>query len=145
VSQRAEAGAPALDRFLAGLPAGAGVTLVCHSYGALVCAHAAAGMRAGDLVALAAPGLDVSTVDQLRTGARVWVARTPDDPIRFVPHVRLAGLGHGADPLATGATEFRTGDAHGHEGYYAPGTESLTNIARIVLGWTTEVTRDDAR
>jgi hypothetical protein len=139
VSARAEAGAPALRRFVDGLPGAAGVTLVCHSYGAVVCGHAAPGVRAGDLVALAAPGLDVSTVDELHTKATVWVARTPDDPIRFVPHVRVGGFGHGADPLAIGARVFQTGSARGHEGYYAPGTESLTNIARIVLGRTAEV------
>jgi hypothetical protein len=144
-SQRAEAGVPALRRFVDGLPAGASVTLLCHSYGAVLCGHAAAGIRAGDLVALAAPGLDVSTVDQLHTAARVWVARTADDPIRFVPHVRVAGLGHGADPMDIGARVFATGAARGHEGYYASGTESLTNLARIVLGRTAEVTSVDTR
>ncbi|MEN3304820.1 MAG: hypothetical protein V7603_1022 [Micromonosporaceae bacterium] len=144
-SERAEAGAPALRRFLEALPEES-VTLLCHSYGAVVCGRAAQGMRAGDLVALAAPGLDVSTVDELRTAARVWAARTPDDPIRFAPHVRVAGFGHGADPVAPGfgARVLRTGTARGHEGYYAPGTESLTNLARIVLGLTAEVSRADS-
>jgi hypothetical protein len=142
LSGRAQAGAAALPRFVAGLPGGAGVTLLCHSYGAVVCGDAAAGLPVTDLVALAAPGLDSSTVEDLRTAARVWAARTPDDPIRFVPHVRFLGIGHGADPVAPGfgARVFRTGTARGHEGYYAPGTEALTNIARIVLGRTTEVT-----
>lgn len=147
LSERAETGAAALRRFVAGLPGGAGVTLLCHSYGAVVCGDAAADLPVTDLVALAAPGLDASTVDSLHTAARVWAARTPDDPIRFVPHLRILGIGHGADPVAPGfgARVFRTGTASGHEGYYAPGTESLTNIARIVTGLTSAVTLDDAR
>jgi hypothetical protein len=142
VSERATAGAAALRRFVAGLPTGAGVTLLCHSYGAVVCGEAAAGLPVTDLVALAAPGLDSSTVDGLHATARVWAARTSDDPIRYVPHVRFLGIGHGTDPVATdfGARVFRTGDAHGHEGYYTPGTESLTNLARIVTGLTSAVT-----
>ena len=83
-SERASAGAEPLRRFVAGLPRTASTTLLCHSYGAVVCGHAAAGIAATDLVALAAPGLDVSTVEALRTGARVWVARIADDPIRQV-------------------------------------------------------------
>jgi hypothetical protein len=38
---------------------------------------------------------------------------------------------------------FRTGDASGHDGYYAPGAESLGNLARIVLDRTSEVTLVD--
>ncbi|HKT01877.1 MAG TPA: alpha/beta hydrolase [Rugosimonospora sp.] len=143
-SERAVAGVPALREFVAGLPAGADVTLLCHSYGAVLCGRAAPGLPVADLVALAAPGLDVSTVEQLHTAARVWAARVADDPIRFVPPVRIDGFGHGADPLATGARTFLTGTAHGHDGYFAPGTESLTNLARITLGLTGAVTRDNA-
>jgi Alpha/beta hydrolase len=145
-SERAVTGAAALRRFVAGLPAAAAVTLVCHSYGAVVCGRAAPGLPVSDLVALAAPGLDASTVDDLHSTARVWAARNPDDPIRFVPHVRVAGFGHGADPVdpGFGARVFRTGTAHGHEGYYTPGTESLTNLARILLGMASAVTRADA-
>jgi hypothetical protein len=79
---------------------------------------------------------------QAGTAPRVWTARVADDPIRFTPFVRIAGLGHGADPTGPGfgARLFRTGTAHGHGGYFVPGTESLTNLARIALGRTAEVT-----
>jgi hypothetical protein len=144
-SDRAAAGARALARFLDALPGQARVSLLCHSYGAVVCGRAVGGGRAGDLVALAAPGMDVASVAGLRTSARVWAARIPDDPIRLVPHLRVGGFGHGADPVAAGfgTRVFRTGDASGHDGYYAPGAESLGNLARIVLDRTSEVTLVD--
>jgi len=144
-SERAAAGARALVRFLDALPARARVSLLCHSYGAVVCGRAAGDGRVGDLVALAAPGMDVASVAGLRTSARVWAARIPDDPIRFVPHLRIGGFGHGADPVAPGfgTRVFRTGDAAGHDGYYTPGAESLGNLARIVLQRTSEVTLVD--
>jgi len=141
-SERAVAGARALARFVEGLPSGARVSLLCHSYGAVVCGHAAAGTRASQVVALAAAGVDASSAAGLRTSARIWAARVADDPIRFAPDVRVGGFGHGTDPTtpAFGALVFRTGTASGHDGYYTPGAESLSNLARIVLGRTSEVT-----
>jgi hypothetical protein len=141
-SDRAVAGARELRRFLDSLPSGAHGSLLCHSYGAVVCGDAAAGAPVGDLVALAAPGMDVDSARALHTRARVWAARTPDDPMRFVPYVRVAGLGHDADPTrpSFGSRVLRAGTASGHDGYFAPGTELLANLARIVLGQTTEVT-----
>ncbi|HEX8862052.1 MAG TPA: alpha/beta hydrolase, partial [Actinomycetes bacterium] len=141
-SGRAVAGARALRRFLDGLPRGAHLSLLCHSYGAVVCGHTAPGAPVGDLVALAAPGMDVPSARALHTRARVWAARVPDDPMRFVPFVRVADLGHDADPTrpAFGARVLRTGAASGHDGYFTPGTELLANLAHIVLHRTTEVT-----
>ena len=145
-STRATAGARRLVAFLRGLPSRARVTLVCHSYGAVVCGRAASGLprRVGDIVTLASPGMDVRTAAGLRTPARIWAGRAPDDPIRFTPHVRVAGFGHGTDPVspAFGATVIRTGTASGHSHYLRPGTESLANAARVAVGHRTEVTRD---
>jgi hypothetical protein len=144
-SERAIAGAPGLVRFLAGLPGHATVTLVGHSYGTVVAARAADSPRVTNVVALASPGMDVGSAAGLHTRARVWAARVPGDPIGYTPHVRIGGYGHDTDPIDPrfGATVFRTGSAHGHGGYYAPGTESLTNLARIALGRTAEVTLVD--
>lgn len=141
-SARAVPGAVALRRFLAGLPA-AHTTLLCHSYGTVVCGRAvAAGAKVDDLVAIASPGLDVNRARKLPSAARVWAARTPDDPIQVTPPVRIFGLGHGTAPIdpAFGARVFRVGAARGHDGYLTPGTESLANIVRIVLGRPAEVT-----
>jgi pimeloyl-ACP methyl ester carboxylesterase len=142
-SERAAAGARALTRFVAGLPGHGAVILVGHSYGTVVAGRAAAhSPRVTDVVALASPGMDAGSAAGLRTGARVWAARVPGDPIAFAPHVRVWRYGHGADPVAPGfgALVFRTGSAHGHGGYYAHGSESLINLARIALGRTAEVT-----
>jgi hypothetical protein len=141
-SGRAIDGAHALTRFVQGLPPTAHVSAVCHSYGAVVCAYAIEdGARIADLAAVAAPGMDVGSARDLRP-ARVWTTRVADDPIRFTPFVRVAGLGHGKDPTQAsfGARVFRTGTAHGHGGYFVAGTESLTNLARVALGRADEVT-----
>jgi hypothetical protein len=124
------------------VPATATITLTCHSYGSVVCGRAAPGVRAENIVVVGSPGMDAGNISDLRTNARLWSARTADDPIRFVPDVRLAGFGHGADPSTPefGATVFNTGEIRGHDSYYEPGSESLANIARVVLGRDNEVT-----
>jgi pimeloyl-ACP methyl ester carboxylesterase len=144
-SERAIDGAPDLAQFLRVLPGSSRITLVGHSYGTVVCGRAirlAHGSRVGDLVSLASPGMDADTSADLGGSARVWAARSSNDPIELTPHVRLGGFGHGADPVdpAFGAKVFRTGTAQGHGDYYLPGTESLTNVARITLGLTHSVT-----
>jgi hypothetical protein len=146
-SERAAAGALALTRFVEGLPPAPRVSLLCHNYGAVVCGRAlAAGARAGQVVALAAPGMGTRSAGELGASARVWAARIVDDPIRFAPDVRVGGFGHGADPATPGfgARIFETGTASGHDGYYTPATESLDNLARIVLFRIPEVTLVDS-
>lgn len=133
-----------LTELLAGMaPAAETVTLTCHSYGSVVCGRAASGARADNIVVVGSPGTDAGHVSELRTDAHVWAARTADDPIRFVPDVRLGDFGHGEDPSKPefGADVFRTGEIRGHDSYYEPGSESLANIARIVLGRDDEVTK----
>ncbi|MEV5505402.1 alpha/beta hydrolase [Streptomyces orinoci] len=138
----ARAGAPRLDRFLAGLATtgGPAPAVFCHSYGSVVCglaAHNLNGTEAGDLVVLGSPGVHADSAAGLHTGARVWaVRRDHGDWIGDVPHVELLGLGHGADPTTKdfGARRVSSAGAHGHTGYFAPGTESLRNFGRIALG-----------
>ena len=136
-SARARAGARALTRLLRVLPHGARVSLVCHSYGTVVCGRTAARVRVANVVALASPGMDVRSAAAVK--ARVWAGRAADDPIRFTPHVRLAGLGHGRDPMSGrfGAHRIDTSGAHGHEDYFTPGGTSLNEIAHIITGTTT--------
>ena len=79
---RAAVGARALSQFVDGLTAtrpGVRVILVGYSYGAVVLGLAAPHLdgRVSDLVAFGAPGMGVTRVDDLRTGARVWAARRP--------------------------------------------------------------------
>ncbi|MEV4947455.1 alpha/beta hydrolase [Streptomyces sp. NPDC053755] len=134
----AEAGAVRLTRLADGLDAvgAAEPAVFCHSYGSVVCGLAAPGLKAKDLVVLGSPGMRADNVSELRTDARVWAAKDPSDWIDKVPYVRFAGLGHGADPAdpAFGARRVPAEDAHGHGGYFAPGTRSLRTFAAIAQG-----------
>ncbi|MFD3777653.1 alpha/beta hydrolase [Streptomyces sp. NPDC058612] len=138
VGRLAEAGAERLARFTAGLDAvGApDPVLFCHSYGSVVCGLAARHTDAADIVVLGSPGVRADTSGALRTGARVWAARSPSDWIADIPNVEFAGLGHGADPTsaAFGARRVPAADVRGHAGYFAPGTQSLAAFAAIANG-----------
>ena len=59
-----------------------------------------------------------------------------------MPHIRLFGLGFGADPMSPGfgARIFATGSG-GHSGYLDPGSVSLRNTTYIALGDPAAVTR----
>ncbi|MEV2210999.1 alpha/beta hydrolase [Streptomyces sp. NPDC050997] len=149
-SGRAEQAAPHLREFIRQLRGIVGekarLSLLCHSYGSVVCGRAAAGLDVDDIALVGSPGTGADTVAGLHTRARVWAARGSDDWVGEVPHVRadLFGttVGFGTDPLSPsfGARVFAAGDG-GHSDYFAPGSASLTNLARIVLGATSEVTR----
>ncbi|MBM7438753.1 alpha/beta hydrolase [Streptomyces sp. HB132] len=134
----AEAGSVRLTRFTAGLAADGlpSPAVFCHSYGSVVCGLAARGLGARDLVVLGSPGMRADDVAGLRTRARVWAAKDDTDWIDDVPHVEVAGLGHGADPAgeAFGARRVPAEDAKGHTGYFAPGTDSLRAFAAIAEG-----------
>jgi hypothetical protein len=121
---------------------GARVALLCHSYGSVVCGLAAPHLPVTDIAVFGSPGMDASSVASLRTRARVWAGREKDDSIRFVPHIRLLGLGFGVDPMSDGfgARVFATGSS-GHSGYLDPGSASLRNLAEIALGHAAAVTR----
>ncbi|WP_406515859.1 alpha/beta hydrolase family protein [Streptomyces sp. NBC_00873] len=134
----AEAGAGRLTRFADGLAAD-GVpapAVFCHSYGSVVCGLAASRLRATDLVVLGSPGMRADDVADLHTTARVWAAKDATDWIDDVPNVEVAGLGHGPDPTGPdfGARRVPAHDAHGHTGYFAPGTDSLRAFASITEG-----------
>lgn len=147
---RAEQAAPHLREFIRELRGVTGarshVALLCHSYGSVVCGRAAAGLDVDDIALLGSPGTGADSAEALRTRARVWAARGGDDWVADVPHLSadLFGttVGFGTDPVspAFGARVFAAGDG-GHSDYFKPGSVSLANLARIVLGETSEVTR----
>ncbi|MEU8029679.1 alpha/beta hydrolase [Streptomyces sp. NPDC049099] len=147
---RADEAAPRLRAFVrhlrAATPPRTHVSLLCHSYGSVVCGRAAPGLDADDMVLIGSPGTGADSAAALHTRARVWAARGSDDWVEHVPHVRahLFGttLGIGTDPVsgAFGARVFDAADAD-HSGYFTPGSASLANLARITLGETSEVTR----
>ncbi|MEE1941367.1 alpha/beta hydrolase [Streptomyces sp. TRM 70361] len=139
---RAEGAAPALRGFVAELAAarpGTRVSVLCHSYGAVLCGRAAAGLAADDLVLYGSPGAGVDSAAALRTRAAVWAGRSSRDWIALVPHTRAepagVSIGLGADPVAPGfgARVFPAGDG-GHGDYLRPGSLALRNIVRIVSG-----------
>ncbi|MGW3134546.1 alpha/beta hydrolase [Streptomyces sp. NPDC001139] len=123
------------------------VSLLCHSYGTVVCGRSAArlsGLGVSDIVLVGSPGTGVDSAADLRTRARVWAARGDDDWIADVPHLRTdffgTTVGFGTDPVspAFGARVFAAGGG-GHSDYFRPGSVCLANLARIVLGETREV------
>jgi len=118
------------------------VALLCHSYGSVVCGLAAPHLPVTDIAVFGSPGMDASSVASLHTAARVWAGRESSDPIQYVPHIQLFGLGFGADPMSPdfGARIFATGDG-GHSGYLDPGSASLVNLTFIALGDAAAVTR----
>jgi alpha/beta hydrolase family protein len=132
----ARAGAAALVRFVGDLPPGAHVTVVGHSYGAVVTALAARDLAAEDLVLLASPGARAGSVGELGGGARVWAGTAEDDWIGRVPNARIGDLGHGADPADPdfGARPLPVDGVAGHDGYLAPGTASLEAVADVATG-----------
>ncbi|MER5935043.1 alpha/beta hydrolase [Streptomyces sp. NPDC002054] len=140
---RAEEAARALGPFtdrlrrLAG--PGARLSLLCHSYGSVVCARTETGPAVTDLALFGSPGAGVDTAAALPTEARVWAGRGKADWIGRVPHLRVAGVGFGTDPVdpAFGALPFAAGTG-GHSDYLKPGSRSLDSLARIVLGTARE-------
>ncbi|WP_328886245.1 alpha/beta hydrolase [Streptomyces sp. NBC_00316] len=141
---RAKSAATELRTFLHGLKRAepsARTSLLCHSYGSVVCAEAAPGLAVSDIVLYGSPGTGARNAAALHSPATVWAGRGRDDWIAEVPHVRLrlpfVTLGFGTDPVARafGARHFAAGDG-GHSDYLKPGSLSLRNIARIVSGRT---------
>ncbi len=151
---RADRAAPRLRAFLRELrtltaPGPVAVSLLCHSYGTVVCARAAptlTGLGVTDIALVGSPGTGADSAAALHTSARVWAARGADDWIAEVPHVHAdlfgTAVGFGTDPVSPsfGARVFAAGPG-GHSAYFTPGSASLANLTRIVLGETTEVTR----
>ncbi|WP_083937166.1 alpha/beta hydrolase [Longispora albida] len=149
--EAARAGARALVRYLGTLPPSARVTLVGHSYGSVVIGEAARlggqgcggrGSGAGscgalpstvtDVVALGSPGMGVASARDIP--ARVWAGRAAGDPIAWVPSGKIFGFGHGTDPMSAefGAYRLPTAGTQGHDGYFVPGSGSLTALATVI-------------
>ncbi len=88
---RAEDAAPELRELVQDVRAVAAprtrISVLCHSYGSVVCARAAAGLDVDDLVFLGSPGTGADTAAALHTRARVWAARGAGDWVEHVPHL----------------------------------------------------------
>jgi pimeloyl-ACP methyl ester carboxylesterase len=155
---RARAGAAALDEFIDGLRAASGhahrgepahVTVIGHSYGTAVIGEAASrgdGLAVDEIVAVGSPGLRVDHASDLSVGAdHVWVLAATNDHVANPRHHAgwpLGGLAswieqaaHGPAPHEpTFGAQRLDAEPSGHSGYWAPGSKSLANQARVVLG-----------
>ncbi|MER6143128.1 alpha/beta hydrolase [Streptomyces sparsogenes] len=131
-------GALRLRALVNGLPELTRVSLMCHSYGSVVCGVAARDLapKVTDIAVAGSPGMRADHASDLGTSARVWAMRDSGDWIQDIPHVELGGLGHGADPVSSGfgARILSADGAQGHAGYFEPGTTSLANFARVGVG-----------
>ncbi|MFP3992559.1 alpha/beta hydrolase [Streptomyces sp. E11-3] len=137
-SKRAEDGAERLNDLVRALPGASPTTLYCHSYGSVVCGVAARQLpsRVTDIAVAGSPGMGTGTASGLGTAARVWAMRGADDWIGDIPHLKVGGLGHGADPVSQdfGARVLAAGKSGGHTGYFLPDSNNVRNLARIGVG-----------
>jgi hypothetical protein len=132
---RAEAGATALVSFVDTLPSTAAVTVIGHSYGSVVAGLAAPklGPTVHNIIAIGSPGMGVDTRADLHTTARVWAGTAKGDWTRWIPGVRIFGLGHGTLPAnpVFGALPLPVDGVANHDSYFVSGTGSLTAMADI--------------
>jgi hypothetical protein len=113
---------------------GVDISVICHSYGTVVCGLAAPKLPMNRLVLLGSPGVRANSVRSLHTRAAVYAATARSDWIRWVPHVRIGDFGHGPDPTqrSFGAASLPTAEVSGHDGYFAPGATTLRAIAALI-------------
>lgn len=137
----ARAGARALVglvRMVAQHRPSATMTVIGHSYGALVVGFAAPDLPAEvtDVVSVGGVGMGVDQASGLHTTARVWAAEAPDDWIHRVPPLRVLGVGHGIRPADAefGALPLPVDGVSGHDGYLVAGTATLRALSRVTLG-----------
>jgi Alpha/beta hydrolase len=154
-SDRAAEGGQRLDELIGQLRqvnATAPVTLLCHSYGSVVCGNAMRTMDSrtasalSDIVVFGSPGMGVRSRAELGTDVRLWAGRGTRDWIADVPHASVdlfgEGVGFAGDPTSSdfGAKVLPTGSAR-HSDYLRPGGIAVRNIALITLGRGGQVSR----
>ncbi|GAA2129002.1 alpha/beta hydrolase [Actinomadura napierensis] len=154
--RRADEGAHKLLDFLTAMRRvnpRAGVALLCHSYGSVVCGRAAlddhgtggaaaAWRQVTDIALFGSPGTTAWKAADLSRTARVWAGRGATDWMEDVPHVRILGLGLGPDPVSRGfgARVFAAGSG-GHSDYLRPDSLALRDLTGIALGDAASVVR----
>ncbi|MFI1578604.1 alpha/beta hydrolase [Embleya sp. NPDC020630] len=159
---RSQEGASRLNSFVNGVRAQGNdhhITMIAHSYGTTVvgdAARAGSGLAVDDVVSLGSPGMHVKRAQDLHMDpTHVWAERavgTSKDTLVVEGGAYSHGadhkpggrslvdtiLGEGSDPITPTDKEFggnvMSGDAHAHDEYWNPGSESLTNQAKIVMG-----------
>ncbi|MEV1286338.1 alpha/beta hydrolase [Micromonospora sp. NPDC049679] len=157
--ERSRQGAEPLSQFVGGLRATHGdgsyhVTAVGHSYGSTVVGEAALSGRlpVDDIVTAGSPGTHAEHAGDLMTDPRhVWAGSAEDDPVsnpvehhgKYLDFIPIVGPflddaeddGHGPSPHYDdfGANRYVV-DTSGHSDYWNPGSESIENQARVIVG-----------
>jgi pimeloyl-ACP methyl ester carboxylesterase len=114
------------------------ITIIGHSYGSVVAGLAAPrlGPNVHDIIAIGSPGMGADTRADLHTTARVWAGTAKGDWTRWIPGVRIFGLGHGTRPAEPqfGALPLPVTGVANHDSYFVTGTGSLNAMAGIAVG-----------
>ncbi len=119
------------------------LTVIGHSYGSTTVGYAGLnGLAADDIAFVGSPGVGASNVDQLSVGAgHVYAGATEHDPVvqgTSSDWFTADGSSTGPYDKDFGATVFGTPEpAHlvdAHSQYYAEGSESVSNLAKIATG-----------
>ncbi len=149
----ARAGAEYLRDTLAGLNASHAasghdvhLTTVGHSYGSVVSGLASQlGTTMDDLVVIGSPGVGVDSAAALDVGPlHVYAGAAADDVVSYLNHFGwdpTSGIFGGQVFEVDGGTAAGAdlAPSSGHSEYYGRGTESLSNIASIVVGHPEDV------
>lgn len=119
------------------------ISVIGHSYGSVPVGYAGMnGLAADDIAFIGSPGVGASDVDQLSPGeGHVWAGATEHDPVvqgTSGDWFTADGSSTGPYDDSFGANQFGAdggGNAvSAHGTYYAPGSESLRNLANIATG-----------
>ncbi|MFG1873580.1 alpha/beta hydrolase [Sphaerisporangium sp. NPDC049003] len=132
---KAEAGAPELHSFRAGLELAksAKVSLFAHSYGTLLSSKALQqGTSFNAVVFMGSPGLgsNIENVADLKlpSGTPVFAMRAPGDWVSYTQ-------AHGRDPSEmSGIQRLATGRSSGHSQYYMADNIALSNLQTVLVG-----------
>lgn len=132
----------------AGVP-GQHLTVIGHSYGSTAVGYAGMnGLAADDIAFVGSPGVGASNVNQLSVGpGHVYAGATEHDPVvqgTSSDWFTADGSSTGPYDDKFGAKVFGTPDSTSilgaHSEYYAQGSESVSNLAKIATGHGGEVT-----
>ncbi|PRY32710.1 alpha/beta hydrolase [Umezawaea tangerina] len=116
------------------------LTVIGHSYGSTTVGYAGMnGLAADDIAFVGSPGVGASNVDQLSAGpGHVYAGATEHDPVvqgTSSDWFTADGSSTGPYDKGFGAKVFGTPDSASllgaHSDYYDPGSESVSNLAKI--------------
>ncbi|MFI9811139.1 alpha/beta hydrolase [Saccharothrix variisporea] len=119
------------------------LTVIGHSYGSTTVGHAGMnGLAADDIAFVGSPGVGASNVNQLSVGpGHVYAGATEHDPVvQGTSSTWFTEDGSSIGPYDDrfGAKVFGTTDGTSalgaHSQYYEPGSESVSNLAKIANG-----------